>query len=130
LLFYFILFSFYNLFFGGKTLVVKEPNEHPALIFMYKKQYDILHAVVDEITNMVGDKDIGPPPCGYLTLFNVYVALSRGTGRDNIRLLRDFDHSLLQQHPSEFLRLEDDRLLKLNEITKKNWELQRNSIHS
>jgi hypothetical protein len=74
--------------------------------------------------------DIGPPPYGYLTPFNIYVALSRGTGRDNIRLLRDFDHSLLQQHPSEFLRLEDDRLLKLNEITKKNWELRRNSIYS
>ena len=28
--------------------------------------------------------DIGPPPYGRLTPFNVYVALSRGTGRDNI----------------------------------------------
>jgi hypothetical protein len=28
--------------------------------------------------------DIGPPPYGHLTPFNIYVALSRGTGRDNI----------------------------------------------
>ena len=28
--------------------------------------------------------DIGSPPFGRLTPFNVYVALSRGTGRDNI----------------------------------------------
>ena len=46
--------------------------------------------------------DIGPPPHGHLTPFNIYVALSRGTSRDNIRLLHDFDETLLQQHPSEF----------------------------
>ena len=40
--------------------------------------------------------DIGSPPYGYLMPFNsIYVALSRGTGHENIRLLRDFDHSLL-----------------------------------
>ena len=50
--------------------------------------------------------DIGPPPCGHLTPFNICVALSKGTGRDRIQLLRDFDTSLLQRHPSEFLRLE------------------------
>ena len=68
--------------------------------------------------------DIGPPPYGRLTPFNIYVALSRGTGRDNIRLLRNFDISLLQQHPSEFLRLEDERLHNLNEETKKIWEIR------
>ena len=66
--------------------------------------------------------DIGPPPHGYLTPFNIYVALSRGTGRDNIRLLRDFDSTLLEQHPCEFLRLEDERLKNLNETTKEIWE--------
>ena len=29
-----------------------------------------------------------------LTPFSVYVALSRGRGRDNIRLLRDFDENI------------------------------------
>ena len=52
--------------------------------------------------------DIGPPPYGHLTPYNVYVALLRGTGRHNIRLLNDFDETLLQQHPSEYLRLEDE----------------------
>lgn len=67
--------------------------------------------------------DIGPPPHGYLTPFNIYVALSRGTGRQNIRLLRDFDDALLQQHPSEYLRLEDERLQKLAELTRLIWEV-------
>ena len=65
--------------------------------------------------------DVGRPPFGHLTPFNMYVALSRGTGRDNIRLLRDFDPTLLQQHPSEYLRLEDERLTKLNESTTEIW---------
>ena len=67
--------------------------------------------------------DIGSPPHGHLTPFNVYVTLSRGTSRDNIRLLRDFDETLLQQHPSEFLRLEDERLEELNTSTKRMWDL-------
>ena len=58
--------------------------------------------------------DIGPPPYGHLTPFNIYVALSRGTGCDNIQLLRDFDTSLVQQHASEYLRLEDEHLHNLN----------------
>ena len=66
--------------------------------------------------------DIRPPPHGSLTPFNIYVALSRGTGQDNIRLLRDFDARLLQQHPSEYLRLEDERLKTLDEKTKMLWE--------
>jgi hypothetical protein len=69
--------------------------------------------------------DIGSPPYGHLTPFNIYVALSRGTGRSTIRLLRDFDASLLQQHPSEYLRLEDDRLSALNEATKEMWNATR-----
>ena len=68
--------------------------------------------------------NIGPPPYGRLTPFNVCVALSRGTSRNNICLLRDFDISLLQQHPSEFLRLEDERLHNLNEVTKKIWKIR------
>jgi ATP-dependent exoDNAse (exonuclease V) alpha subunit len=70
--------------------------------------------------------DIAPPPYGRLTPFNIYVALSRGTGRNNIRLLRDFDEKLLQQHPSEYLRLEDERLKKMNDSTQRIWEIIRN----
>ena len=68
--------------------------------------------------------DIGPPPFGHLTPFNMYVALSRGTGRDNIRLIRNFDEMLLQKHPSEYLRLEDERLDELNQITKDIWKVR------
>ena len=66
--------------------------------------------------------DIGSPPYGHLTPFNVYVALSRGTGRDNIQLLRDFDEHLFQVHPCEFLRVEDERLQSLDDSTKRIWE--------
>jgi hypothetical protein len=72
--------------------------------------------------------DIAPPPYGHLTPFNIYVALSRGTGRSNIRLLRDFDEKLLQQHPSEYLRLEDERLRRMNDLTKQIWEMRMNRI--
>ncbi|OAX33320.1 hypothetical protein K503DRAFT_775729, partial [Rhizopogon vinicolor AM-OR11-026] len=54
--------------------------------------------------------DIGTPPTGGLTLFNVYVALSRSRGQDNIRLLRGFDEKLLMTHPCEYLRIENERL--------------------
>lgn len=66
--------------------------------------------------------DIGTPPYGHLTPFNLYVALSRGTCREHIRLLRDFDERLVQQHPSEYLRLEDERLQLLNNETKSMFE--------
>ena len=70
--------------------------------------------------------DISPPPYGHLTPFNIYITLSRGTGCDNICLLREFDEMLLQQHPSEYLRLEDEQLQKLDEYTKQMWEMRMN----
>jgi hypothetical protein len=66
--------------------------------------------------------DIGTPPTGQLTPFNIYVALSRSRGRDTIRLLRDFDERLLTSHPSEYLRMEDARLVRMDEETQRNWE--------
>ena len=52
------------------------------------------------------------------------MALSRAKGRDSIRLLQDFDESLLQQHPSEYLpsRAEDERLLRLERETITWWQ--------
>lgn len=61
------------------------------------------------------------PPSGGLTPFNIYVALSRGRGRDNIRLLRNFDEKLLMMHPCEHLRIEDERLARLDMETQKWW---------
>ena len=37
--------------------------------------------------------NIGTPPSGELTPFSIYVALSRGHGRENIRLHRDLTKS-------------------------------------
>ena len=70
--------------------------------------------------------DIGKPPTGALSPFSVYVALSRSRGRDTIRLLRNFDVNLFQNHPSEALRTEMKRLEELNEVTKKNWITHQN----
>ncbi|KIN97094.1 hypothetical protein M404DRAFT_161540 [Pisolithus tinctorius Marx 270] len=66
--------------------------------------------------------DIGTPPSGQLTPFNAYVALSRSRGRETIRLLRDFDVRLFTQHPSEYLRREDEHLHKMDEETREWWE--------
>jgi hypothetical protein len=66
--------------------------------------------------------DIGRPPSGNLTPFNIYVALSRAKNRASIRLLRDFDEKLFQQHPNEYLRIEDNRLLQLDRETKTWWQ--------
>ncbi|KAH7907506.1 hypothetical protein BJ138DRAFT_1014391, partial [Hygrophoropsis aurantiaca] len=48
--------------------------------------------------------DIATPPSGGLTPFNVYVSLSRG-----------------HAHPSEYLRLEDERLVHLDRQTERRW---------
>ncbi|KAJ7791199.1 hypothetical protein B0H14DRAFT_2367909 [Mycena olivaceomarginata] len=41
--------------------------------------------------------DIVLPPTGKLSLFNLYVALSRSSGQETICLLRDFDDQLFMQ---------------------------------
>ncbi|THH04757.1 hypothetical protein EW146_g10090, partial [Bondarzewia mesenterica] len=61
--------------------------------------------------------DIASPPSGKLTLFNLYVALSRSHGRDTIRLLRDFDEDIFMvSHESPVIE-EDDRLTRKDEKT-------------
>ncbi|KAI5989031.1 hypothetical protein EDD15DRAFT_2285989 [Pisolithus albus] len=63
--------------------------------------------------------DIATPPSGGLNLFNLYVALSRSTGRHHIRLLRDFDATIFQKSHCEELLMEDERLEEQN---RKTWE--------
>ena len=61
--------------------------------------------------------DIASPPTGALNLFNLYVALSRSSGRDTIRLLRGFDWEIFKKpHDAELLR-EDDRLEAMDAAT-------------
>ena len=66
--------------------------------------------------------DIAPPPTSGLSLFNLYVSLSRSSGRETIRFLRDFDDEMfLQAHELE-LTDEDERLEGMNMTTKEWWE--------
>jgi hypothetical protein len=60
--------------------------------------------------------DIAPPASGSISLFNLYVMLSRVPSRDCIRILRDFkdDYLLNKTFPVE-LKEEEDRLWKLHE---------------
>ena len=51
--------------------------------------------------------DITTPPSGQLTLFDLYVALSRSSGRDSIRILRDFDEETFMK-PHELALIEED----------------------
>ena len=73
--------------------------------------------------------DIGPPPHGTLSLFNLYVALSRSPGRDHIRLLRDFkEEMLLKKHDAALLE-EDRRLECMNQRTKDNYLAMQGNIY-
>jgi ATP-dependent exoDNAse (exonuclease V) alpha subunit len=65
--------------------------------------------------------DIARPPSGGLDLFNLYVALSRSSGRETIRLLRDFDDNMFLKTHDAALLSEDDRMDRLDRITKEWW---------
>ncbi|KAM6489660.1 hypothetical protein JOM56_014896, partial [Amanita muscaria] len=60
--------------------------------------------------------DIANPPTGTLSLFNLYVALSRSSGRESIRLLRDFDDSVFKKRHDPELSGEDVRLQSLDQL--------------
>ena len=62
--------------------------------------------------------DISKPPSGALSPFSVYIALSKSRGRQTIRILRDFDHSLFMHHPSEDLRVDMERLHRVERQTR------------
>ncbi|KAM6491118.1 hypothetical protein JOM56_013357, partial [Amanita muscaria] len=61
--------------------------------------------------------DIANPPTGNLSLFNLYMALSRSSGRESIRVLRDFDPTVFEKAHDPELLGEDDRLQALNQLT-------------
>ena len=73
--------------------------------------------------------DIAKPPTGKLSLFNLYVALSRSSGRHTIRLLHDFDEHIFHSPHDEYLLQEDDRLEGLNVETRRAWDVIRN-VHA
>ena len=79
----------------------------------YRSQGQTLPMVIVDIKS--------PPGPGKLSLFNIYVALSRSSGQETIRLLRDFDEDVfLQRHDADLLE-EDQRLEALDEQTKEWW---------
>ena len=64
--------------------------------------------------------NIAPPPKDTLSLFNLYVALSRSSGRDTtFRLLCDFDDEHVQEipQPSIVVRSQLEQLEKMNSET-------------
>ncbi len=65
--------------------------------------------------------NIAKPPTETLTLFNVYVALSRSSRRSTICLLRDFDKEILSKPLDKYLALEDKRLISLDKETQVFW---------
>ena len=62
--------------------------------------------------------DITSPLTGTLSLFNLYIALSRSSGQSTIRLLWDFNEKLFQSSHDTWLLDEDYRLDRLDQITK------------
>ncbi|KAJ3521770.1 hypothetical protein NMY22_g12176 [Coprinellus aureogranulatus] len=84
----------------------------------YKSQGQTIEKVIIDLT-VPNAKDSAISP------FNAYVALSRGRGRDSIRLLRPIDRRLLTTHPSEELRVDIERLQHLDGRTTLAWEQAR-----
>ena len=66
--------------------------------------------------------DIATPPSGGLTLFNLYVALSRSSGHSTIRLLQDFDDELFQKGHRAELLAENDQINDLDKKTLRWWK--------
>lgn len=97
---------------GASQKVVIDREQYsltPAYAFTdYKAQGQTMNSVI---------VDLAKPLTGSLTPFNAYVSLSRGRGQFSIRLLRNFEEKLFTTHPSEQLRMEDDRLSDLARST-------------
>jgi hypothetical protein len=96
---------------GKKTMIFRRQLAlTPAYAFTdYKAQGQTIQPVII---------DLGRTPTGKLNQFNAYMVMSRGTGRVNLRLLRDFDIELFTTYPNQDLMDCDVRLEALNEITK------------
>ncbi|KZT10005.1 uncharacterized protein LAESUDRAFT_694553 [Laetiporus sulphureus 93-53] len=73
--------------------------------------------------------DITTSPGGRMSLFNLYVALSRSSGRETICILRDFDEMTFFQPIDEMLMKEDGRQEELNVKTKGWWEQMENGMN-
>ena len=97
-----------------KTVIRRQLPITAAYAFTdYRSQGQTIPYVVVDITS--------PPTGSPLSLFNIYVALSRSSGRETIRILRDFDDSIFYKSHDANLLAEDDRLEHLDSVTKTWW---------
>jgi hypothetical protein len=64
--------------------------------------------------------DLATPPSGCLSLFNIYVALSRSHRRDHIRLLHAFDDELFTKTFDADLIREDEQLEELDKTQQRH----------
>ena len=81
----------------------------------YRSQGQTIPHVIVDISHL--------PAAGSSRLFNLYVALSRSSGRETIRLLQEFDDEIfLEAHEPELVPLEDERLDNLDDTTKQSWQ--------
>ncbi|KAG8751959.1 hypothetical protein FRC12_012177 [Ceratobasidium sp. 428] len=87
----------------------------PAYAFTdYRAQGQTLKSAIVDIAE--------PPTGGKLSQPNLYVALSRCSGLDNIRILREFDRDVLRRPIDLDLVRDDERLERLNVLTKQWWD--------
>jgi hypothetical protein len=71
--------------------------------------------------------DLASPPTSKLSLFNLYVTLSRSKGHSNIRILRDFDDNIFKQSHDSALTMEDEHLKNMNKTTLAWWTKIKNT---
>jgi ATP-dependent exoDNAse (exonuclease V) alpha subunit len=104
-----------------RTITRRQFSITPAYAFTdYRSQGQTIPYVIVDIAKL---------PSGTLSLFNLYVALSRSSGRGTIRLLREFEDSTFQKVHDLALLAEDDRLEELNRATKKRYERAETDSH-
>ena len=105
--------------FASVSLKLANENSHTHLT-----GHTHLQIIVHKVRHLIIASSISEncPQENQLTRFNIYVALLRSCGRDNIQLLHDFEDRLFTQHPSKYLRQENQRLaLTLDEETRERW---------
>lgn len=68
--------------------------------------------------------DIGRPPGGHFMPFNAYMAWSRSSGRETIRLLRDFDDKLFTTVLCMKLEAADRVFEQLDRQTREWWDIR------
>ncbi|QRV95124.1 Helitron helicase-like domain at N-terminus [Ceratobasidium sp. AG-Ba] len=86
----------------------------PAYAFTdYRSQGQTIEAAFVDIAT--------PPTGGELEKSNVYVAVSRVSCLDDIRLLREFNRDILKRPMEPELRQEEERLERLDSLTEKWW---------